>query len=130
MSHQQTVVVEFCSGVCIISPRKSDEISGEGTFDREWEAVRQRIVSSPVAGIVVDLAKVAYLGSTLLQWLVRLWKEARGRQVPFSVCNASEASRVAFETTNLDTLWRIHASVDEAIQACADSTASHLRSNG
>jgi anti-anti-sigma factor len=67
--------------------------------------------------VVVDLHRTDYCGSTALGFFVRLWKRVRDRNGRMAFCGVSEHEREILKVTNLDGLWPLCASREEAIKA-------------
>jgi anti-anti-sigma factor len=89
--------------------------------------VESEVIQADVAEIVVALAQiepphivfdfksVAYFGSAMLEAMLTVWREARGRGGRLAVCNLSEAERELLATVRFDSLWPIGATRDDAL---------------
>lgn len=69
--------------------------------------------------LVVDLSHVEFFGSSFIETLFRLWSRLNGRQGKFALCGLSPYCREVIMVTNLNRLWTIYDSVDEAIAGVA-----------
>lgn len=65
--------------------------------------------------VVVDLSHVDFFGSSFIEILFRLWSRVNSRQGRFALCGLSPYCREVIEVTNLNTLWSIYETVDEAV---------------
>jgi anti-anti-sigma factor len=70
-----------------------------------------------VKNVVLDFHKTDYYGSTALGFFVKLWKRVRDRQGRMVFCGVSEHEREILKATNLDGLWPIFLSWEEALKA-------------
>jgi anti-anti-sigma factor len=70
-----------------------------------------------VKNVVVDFHRVDYFGSTALGFFFKIWKRVRTKNGQMALCNVSEHQKEILKVTMLDTLWRICASRDDALQA-------------
>jgi len=64
---------------------------------------------------VVDLSGVDFFGSSFIELLYRVWSRLHNRGGQFALCGLSPYCREVIEVTNLNTLWPLYASVDEAV---------------
>jgi anti-anti-sigma factor len=67
--------------------------------------------------VVMDFCKTDYCGSTALEFFVKLWVGVRKRNGRMVFCNVSDHEKEILRTTNLDHLWPICRSREEALQA-------------
>src|SRR5690606_20311886 len=65
--------------------------------------------------LVVDLSGVDFFGSSFIELLYRVWSRLHNRGGQFALCGLSPYCREVIEVTNLNTLWPLYASVDEAV---------------
>lgn len=89
-----------------------------------WDVVEQAadLVLAPLGRrtaplVVVDLSRVSYFGSVFLALLLRCHKLVRQKGGELVLCGASKLARELLQITNLDTLWAIYDSRDEALEA-------------
>lgn len=65
--------------------------------------------------LVVDLSHVDFFGSSFIEILYRVWSRLHARGGHFALCGLSPYCREVIEVTNLNTLWPVYDSVDEAV---------------
>ncbi|MFO1091998.1 MAG: STAS domain-containing protein [Planctomycetaceae bacterium] len=89
-----------------------------------WDVVEQAadLVLAPLARqrvplVVFDLSQVSYFGSVFLALLLRCHKLVRQKGGELVLCGASQLARELLQITNLDTLWAIYETRDEALEA-------------
>jgi anti-anti-sigma factor len=66
---------------------------------------------------VFDFQSVTYFGSEMLETMLTVWREVRGRGGRLAVCNLSDAERELLATVRFDSLWPIAATRNEAMSA-------------
>ena len=68
--------------------------------------------------IVLDLSHTQFFGSSFIEVLFQLWTRLQARTGgSFAICGLTPHCLDVFKITHLDTLWRLFASRDEAVQA-------------
>jgi anti-anti-sigma factor len=89
-----------------------------------WDVVEQAatLVLAPLAKqkvplVVFDLGQVSYFGSVFLALLLRCHKLVRQKGGELVLCGASQLARELLQITNLDTLWAIYDTREEALEA-------------
>jgi anti-anti-sigma factor len=90
----------------------------------QWELIEEatEILVAPIAAIecpqvIVDLKKVKYFGSVFLSLLLRLERSVRKRGGAMVICSASPGAAELLKVTNLDTIWAIYDTREEAVSA-------------
>ena len=87
----------------------------ERTVRRLFDEVSQAI--GPHSQIVFDLAQVRHLSSAALSKLILMNKKSRDRGHQIVLCNLTPKVSDAFRTSNLDRLFKIASSPEEAVAA-------------
>ncbi len=67
--------------------------------------------------VLVDLSTVNFFGSSFIEILFRLWHRTQQQEGQFAICGLSEYCREVLAVTNLDTLWTIYPTREEALDA-------------
>jgi anti-sigma B factor antagonist len=70
-------------------------------------------------GVVLDLGRMDYSGSTALGVFVRLSRRVISGNGRMAACNVSEHEKEIFRLTHLDRLWPVYPSIEEAFRAVA-----------
>jgi anti-anti-sigma factor len=86
---------------------------------REIEAAGEELLAlgaDAVGNMVVDLGKTDYCGSTALGVLVRLGRQACGRNGRMALCNVSPHGWEVLAVTGLAGLWPAYPSRAEAVE--------------
>lgn len=87
----------------------------EADMVAEWRAVQEQLDLPDVKNVIVDLGEIPYFGSTVLEWMVQMWKRAKAKGGNLATCNCSQIGKEVLHAARFDTLWGIFASRDEAI---------------
>ncbi|VTS00174.1 STAS domain-containing protein [Tuwongella immobilis] len=70
-----------------------------------------------VTHVVFNVANMRYLPSDFLALLIKCQKRVRGRGGELALCHVTPVHRELLRLTNLDTLWALYDTLDEAISA-------------
>ena len=65
----------------------------EADLVAEWRAVQAEIDAPDVKHVIVDLGEIPYFGSTVLEWMVQMWKRAKEKGGSLATCNCSQIGR-------------------------------------
>jgi anti-anti-sigma factor len=87
----------------------------EADLAAEWRAVQEQLDLPEVRNVVVDLGEIPYFGSTVLEWMVQMWKRAKAKGGTLATCNCSQIGKEVLHAARFDTLWNSFASRDEAL---------------
>jgi anti-anti-sigma factor len=87
----------------------------EADMVAEWRAVQEQLDLPDVKNVVVDLGEIPYFGSTVLEWMVQMWKRAKAKGGTLATCNCSQIGKEVLHAARFDSLWDSFASRDEAI---------------
>ncbi|MEZ6056288.1 MAG: STAS domain-containing protein [Planctomycetaceae bacterium] len=71
--------------------------------------------TDPAPNILVDCADVQNPNSMFLESLVQLSRRAHQRSVGFALCNVKAHLKEVLGISNLDRIWTIHESLEEAL---------------
>jgi anti-anti-sigma factor len=87
----------------------------EADMAAEWQAVQEQLDAPDVKNVIVDLGEIPYFGSTVLEWMVQMWKRAKSKGGTLATCNCSQIGREVLHAARFDTLWGVFATRDEAL---------------
>jgi anti-anti-sigma factor len=87
----------------------------EADLVAEWKAVNDQLEGAEIKNVIVDLGEIPYFGSTVLEWMVQMWRRAKAKGGNLATCNCSEVGREILHAARFDTLWNEFASRDEAL---------------
>ena len=117
MSEGKHVRLEQVGDAVIVSPLFTFSRFTEGDLVGEWNRILQTMDSDEIKNVVVDLGYIPYFGSTLLDWMVQMWKRAQGKGGTLAACNASPVGREVLAIAKFDTLWGVFDSRQEALES-------------
>jgi anti-anti-sigma factor len=115
VSDPKYVRVERCGDALIISPLFTFARFTEADIADEWRQVQKQIEEQDVKHVIVDLGQIPYFGSTVLEWMVQMWKRAKAKGGKLATCNASPIGKEVLAAARFDLLWGIFSTRDEAL---------------
>jgi anti-anti-sigma factor len=121
MSDPKYVRVERQGDALIVSPLFTFARFTEADIADEWSQVQKHLDDGEVKHVVVDLGQIPYFGSTVLEWMVQMWKRAKAKGGTLATCNCSQIGREVLHAARFDTLWGVFATRDEALQSLSAS---------
>ena len=95
----------------------------EADLVAEWRAVQAEIDAPDVKHVIVDLGEIPYFGSTVLEWMVQMWKRAKAKGGSLATCNCSQIGREVLHAARFDTLWGIFDTRDDALKSIGSTPA-------
>jgi anti-anti-sigma factor len=101
----------------VVAPLFTFASFAEGDMAAEWLAVQKQLDEPDVKNVIVDLGEIPYFGSTVLEWMVQMWKRAKSKGGKLATCNCSQVGREVLHAARFDTLWEIFGTRDEALEA-------------
>ena len=116
MSESKYVRVEHQPEALVVSPLFTFAAFTEPDIAGEWIAVKEQLEAPAVKNVLVDLGQIPYFGSTVLEWMVQMWKRVKEKGGKLATCNASPIGREVLTTARFDKLWGVFESRDQALQ--------------
>ncbi|MBI2805379.1 MAG: STAS domain-containing protein [Planctomycetes bacterium] len=113
--------IERHGEVAVVTPSVKVEEMHETMIEQAARMVIQSLKADPPAGIVVDLSQVTYFGSVFVSFLLRCHSQARKHASEIVLAGASEPARELLKLLDLETLWAIYDTRQEAIEALSGS---------
>lgn len=107
MTATHLVRLEQAGNVLIVSPLFTFGTFTEAELQAEWAVIEGRLRDPAVQHVTFDLGEIPYFGSTVLEWMVLIWKRIRARGGRLAICNCSEFGREILAVARFDTLWQI-----------------------
>jgi anti-anti-sigma factor len=102
--------------VVIMLPSPNIEDMVESLIDPSAKLVLQPLLANPPSGLVVDLTQVDYFGSLFVRFLLRCHEFLQGEGIEMVLAGVSEKCRELLHVMNLDTLWAIYDTLNEAVE--------------
>jgi anti-sigma B factor antagonist len=88
-----------------------------GEFDRLNQALLEVFTQKPSGRWVMDLAGLAYMGSSVLGLMVNVRQRIKDGGGKLALCNMSDRLHRVFQTCSLERLFTIKSDRDEALKA-------------
>ena len=93
MSESKYVRTEQLGDALVVTPLFTFAAFAEPDLAGEWSQVQSLVESPAVKHVVVDLGAIPYFGSTVLEWMVQMWRPARRKRQGHNSCLHLLASR-------------------------------------
>lgn len=104
--------------IVIVEPSPEVESMSDAMIEQAAQLVLAPLKDDPPSGIIFDLSRVNYFGSLFITFLLRchlqLKKQGDGELV---LAGVSDRVRELLRMTNLDTLWALYDTRQEALEA-------------
>jgi anti-anti-sigma factor len=114
MSDQKYLRTEQAGETLVVAPLFTFATFADTDLASEWSDVQQQLDTPAVKNVIVDLGEIPYFGSTMLEWMVQMWKQIRAKGGKLATCNASPIGREVLATARFDKLWGVCGTRDEA----------------
>ena len=109
--------LEWHGSTVVIIPASNVESMAWELIEQAAEIVMGPIKSQESPMVVFDLSEVNYFGSVFLALLLRCHTAVKNRGGELVLCGASKMARELMRITNLDTLWALYDTREEALKA-------------
>ena len=113
--NQKYLRIEHEGETLVVSPLFTFAAFAEPDVKGEWIAVQAEIETADIKHVVVDLGNIPYFGSTVLEWMVQMWKRTKAKGGKFATCNASPIGQEVLNAAHFDKLWGLFNSRAEAL---------------
>ena len=116
-SRGKFVRIDRAGDALVVAPLFTFASFTEADLAAEWRAVQDEIDSPDIKHVVVDLGEIPYFGSTVLEWMVQMWKRTKAKGGSLATCNCSQIGREVLHAARFDTLWGMFDTRDEALKS-------------
>ena len=110
---------EWHGNVVVISPAGNVESMRWDLVEQAAVVLMEQIGEHEAPMVVWDLSEISYFGSVFLQLLLRCHTLVRKRGGEQVLCGVSPNASELLRLTNLDTIWALYETREEAIEALA-----------
>jgi anti-anti-sigma factor len=120
MSGFTPLLIEFVyhDDIVVVVPQASRDRPRRDLYVDELKSAQESLSADERAKyVVLDLEQIDCLNSALLGFIVTLWKTAQARGGKMVMCGVLAGGKNVLKVANLNTLWPIVASRQEAIEA-------------
>ena len=111
------VRVDRAGDSLVVAPLFTFATFTEADMAEEWRALQEQLDQPGIKNVVVDLGEIPYFGSTVLEWMVQMWRRAKAKGGTLATCNCSPIGKEVLHAARFDTLWQIFDSRQQAIDA-------------
>lgn len=121
-SRSQTKAAEYfqikrIGEIAVIVPSPEVEQLPDTTINTAASMVLAPLKDDPPTHLIVDLSGVRYFGSAFITFLLRCHLPVKQQGGELVLAGVSERIRELLRTTQLDTLWALYDTREEAISA-------------
>ena len=116
-TQDQSFRIDRHGEIAVVIPSPKVEEMHETLIEQAAKMVVNSLREDPPAGIVIDLSTVNYVGSVFVSFLLRCHMLARKHGSEIVLAGASEPARELLKLLDLETLWALYDSRQEAIEA-------------
>jgi anti-anti-sigma factor len=109
------VRIEQAGPSLVVTPLFTFARFTEADIADEWKVLEERLTEPSVKNVVIDLGEIPYFGSTVLEWMVQLWRRIKAKGGEFAACNCTPVGHEVLKAARFDKLWTIFATRDEAL---------------
>jgi anti-anti-sigma factor len=101
-------------------------VEGIGAFDslsytEEAERLLNELRNSQLVHVIVDLERVDWFGTFLVEILLSLWRYVNANHGKMRLCNVSKSGREVLQVLRLDTMWPVDSLREDALHAINSS---------
>jgi anti-anti-sigma factor len=126
MTSSKYVRMEEQEDILLVVPLFTFGRFAEADLWEQWRDLQQKLKHPALKNVVFDLDEIPYFGSTVLDWMVHLWKQAKSKGGSLAVCNCSAIGKEVLAAARFNTLWGIYDSRELAIAALQNSSAENV----
>ena len=116
-TQDQSFRIERHGEIAVVIPSPKVEEMHETLIAQAAKMVVNSLKEDPPAGIVIDLSHVNYVGSVFVSFLLRCHMLAKKQGSEIVLAGASEPARELLHLLDLETVWAIYNTRQEAIDA-------------
>jgi anti-anti-sigma factor len=120
-SQDQSFRIQRHGEIAVVIPSPKVEEMHETLIAQAAKMVVNSLKADPPAGIVVDLSQVNYVGSVFVSFLLRCHMLAKKQGSEIVLAGASDPARELLHLLDLETVWAIYKTRQEAIEALGGS---------
>jgi anti-anti-sigma factor len=90
---------------------------------KEAEGLMAEVHAQGVKKVVFEMSRADYFGSQVIELMILVWRRLAAVQGTLALCCLSPAAREMLHIVNLDTIWRICSTLEEALVEPTESEA-------
>jgi anti-anti-sigma factor len=82
---------------------------------KEAEGLMAEVHAQGVKKVVFEMSRADYFGSQVIELMILVWRKLSAVAGTLALCQMSPAAREMLHIVNLDSIWRICGTLDEAL---------------
>ena len=130
MNDSPLLHVETTDHVLLVVPTYKFGVHRDLDLAATWKALEKSLEETGSRDVLVDLAGVPYFGSTMLEWMVHLWKHTKRQHRKLVLCNVSSIASEVLVATRFSQIWPHYGSREEALEVLAMQNAQQTLEQG
>ena len=116
-SEAEYFAIRHYGDMAIITPAAEVEALPSNLIQAAAELVLVPLKDRPPSSLIVDLSKVPFFGSEFISFLLRCHLIVKQKGTELALAGVNERIRELLQQTNLDTIWPIYDTREEAMSA-------------
>jgi anti-anti-sigma factor len=116
----KNILIEEADGsgtTLVVAPLFTYRAFAEGDVAAEWDALEKRLQQPHVTKVIIDLSALPFFGSTVLEWMVKIWKQVKDKPGQCALCTVSPVGVQILQAARLDKVWSVYGTRAEAVTA-------------
>ena len=101
----------------VVAPKGDIGSLDEARVGEECDQLLVRLSRQNAKHVLLDLDKVTYFGSKLLEWLIRVRRKLKESAGRLGICSPSATGLKVLKTAKFDSLLPIYSTLDEGLKA-------------
>lgn len=120
MAEPQTPDIDVRHGVTVVQLGPHYDNLSDSLLDELQDVLLECARTADPPKIVIDLSHTSFFGSSFLEILLQMWKELSEREgSAFALSGLNDNCAEVLNVTQLDSLWKIFATHQEAVDTLA-----------
>ncbi|MCA9161991.1 MAG: STAS domain-containing protein [Planctomycetales bacterium] len=115
MKRRNVLDIDLLDDAIFVTPKQNIGSLMDLELRDEWAELNKVVDDNQVRYAIVDLAHLNYFGSSVLDWMISLWKHVKLQNGGLALCNVSPVGMEILQTSNLDSRWTIAGTRAEAL---------------
>jgi len=111
----EAFTVERDANVLIVSPQGDSHGFRFETVHYEYNLIHRMLADPDVVNLLIDLESVEFMGSIMINVLIRLTRVVTDRNDQVAMCSCSEQMKEILDSQNLFRLWPYFETRSEAL---------------
>lgn len=107
--------VEVTQPTLIVLPQENVCSLADERVQPELMRLQERLENPALRNVVIDFGRIEYFGSSMLEAMLKLWKQVHALGGRMAVCNVSEIGREVLQVGRFDTLWQVYDTREAAL---------------